>query len=483
MVFSSLEFIFLFLASVLVTYYLVPPKARNFVLLLFSLVFYGWGEPLYVFLMIFTITVDYVCGFIIGRALDKSGITDRDEKRPRAAKVTLVLSIVVNLALLGFFKYWDFFAGTINSLIPAITLPTVGLALPIGISFYTFQALSYVIDVYRRDAKMQRNIASFGTYVTLFPQLIAGPIVRYADVDDQLRGRDHSMALFASGVRTFVCGLCKKVLLANSAGALWKALSGAAGDANLGTAGAASATALGSWLVVIFYTFQIYFDFSGYSDMAIGLGKMFGFTFRENFYYPYVSRSVTEFWRRWHISLSTWFREYVYIPLGGNRRGEARTYLNLLAVWALTGLWHGASWNFVLWGLYYYVLLVFEKAIFGKVLEKAPRFVGHVYTLVAVVFGWLLFASDGLSTIGTYLRNMFTAPFLNGAVLWDLTRNIPFIIILCVASTPLPKRIYYKLREKAAFRYAAPVLTLLALALCTAYLVDSSYNPFLYFRF
>ena len=483
MVFSSLEFIFVFLASVLATYYLVPPKARNFVLLLFSLVFYGWGEPLYVFLMIFTITVDYVCGFIIGRSLDKANITDREQKRPKAAKVTLVLSIVINLAILGFFKYWDFFAGTINSIIPTISLPTVSLALPIGISFYTFQALSYVIDVYRRDAKMQRNIASFGTYVTLFPQLIAGPIVRYADVDDQLRGREHSMALFASGVRTFVCGLCKKVLLANSAGALWKALSGATGDANLGVSGAASATALGSWLVVIFYTFQIYFDFSGYSDMAIGLGKMFGFSFRENFYYPYVSSSVTEFWRRWHISLSTWFREYVYIPLGGNRVSMPRWLLNLFVVWALTGLWHGASWNFVLWGLYYYVLLVFEKAIFGKLLAKAPKFVGHVYTLIVVMFGWLLFASDSLSTIGTYLSNMFTAPFSNGIVLWDLVRNVPFIIILCIASTPFPKRLYYRLREKAAFRYAAPVLTVLALALCTAYLVDSSYNPFLYFRF
>lgn len=463
MVFSSLEFIFVFLASVLVTYYLVPFKARNFVLLLFSLAFYGWGEPMYVFLMIATITVDYICGWIIGANLDK---------RPRCAKITLIAAIVINLAILGFFKYYDFFAASISSVIPGLTLPRVGLTLPIGISFYTFQALSYVIDVYRRDARMQKNIASFGTYVTLFPQLIAGPIVRYADVDDQLRERTHSVALFASGVRTFVCGLAKKVLLANSAGALWESLRGAD-----------SATALGSWLAVIFYTFQIYFDFSGYSDMAIGLGKMFGFTFRENFYYPYVSRSVTEFWRRWHISLSTWFREYVYIPLGGNRRGKARTYLNLLAVWAFTGLWHGASWNFVLWGLYYYVLLVFEKAVLLRFLERAPRFVGHIYTLIAVVFGWLLFASESLGDIGAMLANMFGAPFADGVALWELVRNAPFIVILCVASTPLPKRVFYRLREARAFRCVAGVLTLLVFALCTAYLVDSSYNPFLYFRF
>lgn len=463
MVFSSLEFIFVFLASVLVTYYLVPFKARNFVLLLFSLAFYGWGEPAYVFLMIATITVDYICGWIIGANLDK---------RPRCAKITLIAAIVINLAILGFFKYYDFFAASLSSVIPGLSLPTVGLTLPIGISFYTFQALSYVIDVYRRDARMQKNIASFGTYVTLFPQLIAGPIVRYADVDDQLRERTHSVALFASGVRTFVCGLAKKVLLANSAGALWESLSGAA-----------SPTALGSWLAVIFYTFQIYFDFSGYSDMAIGLGKMFGFTFRENFYYPYVSRSVTEFWRRWHISLSTWFREYVYIPLGGNRRTAARTYLNLLAVWAFTGLWHGASWNFVLWGLYYYVLLIFEKAVFLKVLERAPRFFGHIYTLIAVVFGWLLFASESLGDIGAMLTNMFSAPLSDGVSMWELVRNVPFIIVLCIASTPLPKRVFYRLREVRAFRYAAGVLTLLVFALCTAYLVDSSYNPFLYFRF
>jgi len=463
MVFSSLEFIFVYLASVLFVYFIVPFKAKNAVLLLFSLLFYGWGEPMYVFLMIFTILVDYICGFIIGKNLDT---------RPKCAKATLIISIIINLGILGFFKYYDFFAGTVNSLIPSVNLPTVGLSLPIGISFYTFQALSYVIDVYRRDAKMQKNIASFGTYVTLFPQLIAGPIVRYADVDDQLRERTHSVALFASGCRTFVCGLAKKVLLANAAGAMWEMFS------------SSDSSALGAWLGIIFYSFQIYFDFSGYSDMAIGLGKMLGFTFRENFFYPYISGSVTEFWRRWHISLSTWFREYVYIPLGGNRKGRFRTYFNLFCVWALTGLWHGASWNFVLWGLYYFVLLVIEKAFLLKFLEKAPAFIGHIYAIIAVIFGWLLFAAEDLSFIISYLGRMFSSPLATPTDLYDLIRSIVFILILCIASTPFPKRLFYKLWEKGkAVRIVFSVGCAAMFILCTAYLVDSSYNPFLYFRF
>lgn len=464
MVFSSLEFIFVFLASVLLVYYAVPFRAKNLVLLLFSLAFYGWGEPAYILLMVATILVDYVCGYLIGRELDRSR---------KKAKIVLVTAIVINLAILGFFKYYDFFVSTLNSLIPSLSVPTLGLSLPIGISFYTFQALSYVIDVYRGDARVQKNPASFGTYVTLFPQLIAGPIVRYADVDDQLRERTHSLELFASGCRTFVCGLAKKVILANAAGAMWDSLSAAEAP-----------TALGSWLGIIFYTFQIYFDFSGYSDMAIGLGKMFGFSFRENFFYPYVSQSVTEFWRRWHISLSTWFREYVYIPLGGNRRGKARTYINLFVVWLLTGLWHGASWNFVLWGLYYFVLLVFEKAVFLRVLDKIPSVLRHIYTLLTVVFGWLLFVSEDLSFIGTYLSHMFTAPFSDGIVIYDLVRNLLFIAVLALACTPYPKRLWYALWQKGkAWRIASAVLCCGALILCTAYLVDSSYNPFLYFRF
>lgn len=466
MVFSSLEFIFVFLASVLAVYYLVPPKARNIVLLLFSLVFYGWGEPVYVFLMIATITVDYICGYIIGRDLDS---------KPKRAKVTLIVSIVINLALLGVFKYYDFFAGTLNSLLGRGVFPTLGLTLPIGISFYTFQALSYVIDVYRRDARVQKNIAAFGTYVTLFPQLIAGPIVRYADVDDQLRERTHSLTLFASGCRTFICGLAKKILLANAAGAMWNSLSAAA-----------EPDALGAWLAIVFYTFQIYFDFSGYSDMAIGLGKMFGFSFRENFYYPYVSESITEFWRRWHISLSTWFREYVYIPLGGNRRGVGRTYFNLFCVWLLTGLWHGASWNFVLWGLYYFALLVIEKTFLLRLLERAPKFLRHIYSMAAIIFGWLLFVIEDASSIGAYLSRMFggTGVFATQITVYELVRNLVFLAILILASTPAPKKLWYKLYSKGTpWRIVQSVVCAIAFVLCTAYLVDSSYNAFLYFRF
>ena len=466
MVFSSLEFIFVFLASVLAVYYLVPPKARNIVLLLFSLVFYGWGEPVYVFLMIATITVDYICGYIIGRDLDS---------KPKRAKVTLIVSIVINLARLGVFKYYDFFAGTLNSLLGRGVFPTLGLTLPIGISFYTFQALSYVIDVYRRDARVQKNIAAFGTYVTLFPQLIAGPIVRYADVDDQLRERTHSLTLFASGCRTFICGLAKKILLANAAGAMWNSLSAAA-----------EPDALGAWLAIVFYTFQIYFDFSGYSDMAIGLGKMFGFSFRENFYYPYVSESITEFWRRWHISLSTWFREYVYIPLGGNRKGVGRTYFNLFCVWLLTGLWHGASWNFVLWGLYYFALLVIEKTFLLRLLERAPKFLRHIYSMAAVIFGWLLFVIEDVSSIGAYLSRMFggTGVFATQITVYELVRNLVFLAILILASTPAPKKLWYKLYSKGTpWRIVQSVVCAIAFVLCIAYLVDSSYNPFLYFRF
>lgn len=466
MVFSSLEFIFVFLASVLAVYYLVPPKARNIVLLLFSLVFYGWGEPVYVFLMIATITVDYICGYIIGRDLDS---------KPKRAKVTLIISIVINLALLGVFKYYDFFAGTLNSLLGRGVFPTLGLTLPIGISFYTFQALSYVIDVYRRDARVQKNIAAFGTYVTLFPQLIAGPIVRYADVDDQLRERTHSLTLFASGCRTFICGLAKKILLANAAGAMWNSLSAAA-----------EPDALGAWLAIVFYTFQIYFDFSGYSDMAIGLGKMFGFSFRENFYYPYVSESITEFWRRWHISLSTWFREYVYIPLGGNRKGVGRTYFNLFCVWLLTGLWHGASWNFVLWGLYYFALLVIEKTFLLRLLERAPKFLRHIYSMAAVIFGWLLFVIEDVSSIGAYLSRMFggTGVFATQITVYEVVRNLMFLAILILASTPAPKKLWYKLYSKGTpWRIVQSVVCAIAFVLCIAYLVDSSYNPFLYFRF
>jgi len=468
MVFSSLEFLFLYFPIVLILYFVTPLRWRNLTLFAVSLLFYGWGEPVYMFLMLATILLDYIFGLLVGK--------NRETNRPRA-KLWLILAVAVNLGILGFFKYFNFFMETLESLL-GISMPSTELTLPIGISFYTFQALSYVIDVYRLDAESQRSFTAFGTYVTLFPQLIAGPIVRYKDVDDQLRERTHSVSLFASGIRTFTAGMAKKILLANAAGEIWTRISSAE-----------ETTAAAAWLGIVMYTFQIYFDFSGYSDMAIGLGKMLGFSFRENFYYPYTAASVTDFWRRWHISLSTWFREYVYIPLGGNRRGLGRQILNLLAVWLLTGLWHGASWNFVLWGLYYFVLLMLEKTVLLKLFERLPRFVGHVYTLIAVVFGWWLFVFDDFSAGLVYLQSMFgggkAVGFWNAGAAAEWASSLVLLVILCVASTPAPRKMFYRLWEKhdGAMRAASALLCALGFVLCLAYLVNSSFNPFLYFRF
>ena len=469
MVFSSLEFLFLFLTVTLLIYFIVPLKLRNIVLLLVSLIFYGWGEPVYVFLMIFTIIVDYIFGLLVEKGLRK------DDKK--FAKRSMVAAIVINLAILGFFKYYDFFVTNLR-LIPGLSgLPLLGLSLPIGISFYTFQALSYVIDVYRMDTAAQHNVAAFGAYVTLYPQLIAGPIVRYKDVDDQLVVREHSVPLFAEGVRTFIAGMGKKILLANMAGQLWETLKATPSD---------SRTVAGAWLGMFLYTFQIYFDFSGYSDMAIGLGKMIGLRFLENFNYPYIATSITDFWRRWHISLSTWFREYVYIPLGGNRRGKGRQIFNLFVVWFLTGFWHGASWNYILWGLYYFLLLMVEKLFLLDKLKKAPAFVARLYTMFFVVIGWLLFVFEELPAGISWLSNMFGVGVFSaasGADLWQLVRNLPFLVILGVASTPLPKKLYKKFTASDAGMTIASAGGILVLILCIAYLVDSSFNPFLYFRF
>lgn len=473
MVFSSLEFLFLFLPVTLLLYYMVPKKYlawRNFVLFAVSLIFYGWSEPVYVFLMAFTIAVDYVCGWLVGEY--------RKKGRNTAAKTTLIISVIVNIAILGFFKYCDFILTNLKAIPLFSSLQPLGIELPIGISFYTFQALSYVIDVYRDDAKYQKNPIAFGTYVTLFPQLVAGPIVRYKDIDDMLREREENIPLFASGVRTFCAGLAKKVLLANSVGALWQLFSETPAD---------SRTVLGAWLGMICYTFQIYFDFSGYSDMAIGLGKMFGFRFLENFNYPYIASSITDFWRRWHMSLSTWFREYIYFPLGGSKVSKAKSYRNLFVVWFLTGLWHGASWNYILWGLYYFVILVIEKQFLGKFLEKLPKFVSHIYTLLLVMFGWLLFVFEDIGAGFVWLGNMFgrnVISFCDAGNLFDLLRNLPFFAILVIAATPYPKKLFYKLYEKSsAARIGAVIACGAALIIGAAYLVDSSFNPFLYTRF
>lgn len=466
MVFSSTIFLCVYLPLVLLGYYICPKKGRNLFLLIVSLVFYAWGEPKYVFLMIFSILVNY----IFGRLMDKN------RGRQKRMKLLLVLSVVIDLGLLSVFKYTDFVITNINAIFGS-SFDLLNIALPIGISFYTFQAMSYTIDVYRDDVRVQKNLIDFGMYITMFPQLIAGPIVRYADVQDQLADRSVTTADFSEGVMRFVVGLGKKVLLANQMGAVWSDIYALGGDVS----------ALMAWTGAIAYTFQIYFDFSGYSDMAIGLGRMFGFKFPENFRYPYQSVSITDFWRRWHITLSTWFKEYLYIPLGGNRRGLARQALNLLIVWSLTGFWHGAGWNFVMWGLYYFVILFIEKLFLLKALDKLPKFFRHVYALVLIIIGWVIFASDDVSVLLPYLGSMFGA---NGAIggmdVYTLLTKAVLLIICCVASTELPKKLFLSaagaMNEKAAFTLKS-VLMIALLALSMILLIGDSYNPFLYFRF
>lgn len=466
MVFSSTIFLCVYLPLVLLGYYICPKKGRNLFLLIASLVFYAWGEPKYVFLMIFSILVNY----IFGRLMDKH----RENKK--RLKLMLVLSVVIDIGLLSVFKYTDFIITNVNAIFGA-NFDLLNIALPIGISFYTFQAMSYTIDVYRDDVRVQKNLIDFGMYITMFPQLIAGPIVRYADVQDQLADRSVTMADFSEGIMRFVVGLGKKVLLANQMGAVWSEIYALGGDVS----------ALMAWTGAIAYTFQIYFDFSGYSDMAIGLGRMFGFKFPENFRYPYQSVSITDFWRRWHITLSTWFKEYLYIPLGGNRRGLARQALNLLIVWSLTGFWHGAGWNFVMWGLYYFVILFIEKLFLLKALDKLPKFFRHVYALLLIIIGWVIFASDDVSVLLPYLGSMFGA---NGAIggmdVYTLLTKAVLLIICCIASTELPKKLFLSaagaMNEKAAFTLKS-VLTIALLALSMILLIGDSYNPFLYFRF
>ena len=459
MVFSSLVFLFVYLPMVLVVYRICPAKWRNLVLLFFNLLFYGWGEPVYVLLMMLSVLVDYLLGLGIDRWRGKKGI----------AKALLMISVVWNLGLLFFFKYCN--------LVP----------LPIGISFYTFQKLSYTIDVYRGDCRGQKNFIDFSVFVTLFPQLIAGPILQYKDLAAQLKSRVLSIGKMREGIRIFTVGLCKKVLLANSIGTLWDTYR---------MQGAGTLTTLGAWIGLLAFCFQIYFDFSGYSDMAIGLGKMLGFDFKENFNYPYVSQSITEFWRRWHISLSSWFRDYLYIPLGGNRKGTARWLLNLLIVWAATGIWHGSGFNFLLWGLYYALLLIIEKLVLLKALDKLPRILRHAYALLFIVLGWGIFAMADMADGKAYFAALFGMASVEagaygaqaGSGLWaagDLFRMQNYgllFVILVLASLPLGKRWFTRLPERMRDVLEA-ILLLAGLLLSTAYLVDSTYNPFLYFRF
>ncbi|MBE6990494.1 MAG: MBOAT family protein [Ruminococcaceae bacterium] len=466
MVFSSTVFLLLFLPLAAILYYLCPRRGRNAVLVAASLLFYGWGEPKYILIMLFSTVFDYCNGLGIGHF--------RRLGRDRATKAVMILSVVGNLSILGFFKYTDFAIENINSLLRA-GLPALGLALPIGISFYTFQTMSYTIDVYRGLVQPQRNILDFAAYVTLFPQLIAGPIVQYKTVEHALHARRENWLEASRGMQRFVIGLGKKVLIANQVGALWESISTMEHP-----------TALTAWLGALAFTFQIYFDFSGYSDMAIGLGHLFGFTFLENFRYPYESRSVTEFWRRWHISLSTWFREYVYIPLGGNRKGKTRQMANLAVVWFLTGLWHGASWNFVLWGVYYAILLILEKTVLLRALERLPRAVGHVYTCLCFVMGWVLFAITDFGQLGGYLSAMFTARLADGTTWYLLRSNGVLLLLALVGCTMLPARAWQRLSGRVSDGAAVALRTVgvtVILLLSIAFLVGDSYNPFLYFRF
>lgn len=473
MVFSSLLFLFRFLPAVLLVYYIVPRSLRNFVLLLFSLIFYAWGEPVYIILMLVSILVSYTGGIFVGH-FRKTG-------KKKASKTALVVSFVISLSLLIFFKYADFVIETINKF-PGTYVDAWHIALPIGISFYTFQTMSYVIDVYRGEAPVQKNLISFGAYVTMFPQLIAGPIVRYKTIDEQLRRRRETISQFAEGVHRFMIGLGKKVLIANNVGALWNTIQ---------AFNYSEVPVLTAWMGLAAFTFQIYFDFSAYSDMAIGLGDMFGFRFLENFNYPYISKSITEFWRRWHISLGTWFREYVYIPLGGNRGSRKQHIRNILIVWFLTGIWHGASWNFVAWGAYYGMLLLVEKYVLGKYLKCLPDIVRHIYCMFFVMLGWNLFAFDDMRSGLEFMKALFGMHgqnLLNRETIYLLYNHI-FLLFMCIfGSTELPGRIGKwfcgRLSEK---RITQSILKngyyICVFILSIAWLVDASFNPFLYFRF
>ena len=466
MLFSSVPFLFYFLPCVLLVYFIVPGKLKNSVLLLASLVFYGWGEPRYLPVMAVSILQGYVFGLLI----------ERFRGRP-LARVFLTVSVLLSLGMLAYFKYADFMIANLNAL-TGLSVPLLRITLPIGISFYTFQILSYAVDVYRGTVPAQRNLIDLAAYIAMFPQLIAGPIVRYADVAGQLHVRSHNLPDAAYGVRRFVLGLSKKILLANLLGELVSAFHGST-----------DLSVLYYWLGAAAFMLQIYYDFSGYSDMAIGLGRIFGFRFPENFDHPYCAGSITEFWRRWHISLGSWFRDYLYIPLGGNRKGKARQLLNILLVWLATGLWHGAAWNFVLWGLLFAVLLTIEKLWLLPRLEKR-RVLGHVYVLFFVLLGFVLFDAESLKAAAASIRAMFFAgglPAASAESVYQLRSNAWLLLLAAVGATPLPQRLAAWLAAKRhgaqALAVLEPICLLALLAVCTAFLVDGSFNPFLYFRF
>lgn len=465
MLFSSLTFLFVFLPTVIGVYYILPMKAKNIWLLLSSLFFYFYGEPKYLILMISVITFSYIFGLL----------TDRAEGRKRL--IITVLSVAVNLSALIFFKYTDFFITTVNSVFNS-DIGLLKLALPIGISFYTFQAISYNIDVYRKDTPAQKNPLSLALYISLFPQLVAGPIVRYTDVMHDLKNRTHSTEKLSLGIRRFVIGLGKKVIMANSLGQLCEIFRDTP-----------EKSTLFYWIYAVSFALQIYFDFSGYSDMAIGLGHMLGFRFVENFNYPFISSSVTEFWRRWHISLGSWFRDYIYIPMGGNRVKKLRFLFNILTVWFLTGFWHGADWTFIIWGLYFAALLLCEKFISAKIKNKVPKFISHIYLIFVVLIGFVIFNANGISGAAEDLSGMLTAsyPLSNSITLYYLRSYAILILAGAFGATPALKTLCAKIRKNdigdKILTAAEPLFVATILILVTAYLIDGTYNPFLYFRF
>ena len=465
MVFSSFTFLFIFLPLILITYFLAKKrKYRNIVLLMFSLVFYAWGEPIYVLLMLLSIIVNYIIALKI-------------EKNPKRKKKWIIVDIIFNLGIIGFFKYGNFLIQNINNIFNS-NIEQMNLGLPIGISFYTFQVLSYVIDVYKRQVPAQRNIINLGMYITLFPQLIAGPIVRYETIAGEIENRKENFEDVVNGLKRFFIGLGKKVLIANQMALIADTIYG--GDMEVtGT--------VSLWLAAVSYTLQIYFDFSGYSDMAIGLGKIFGFEFLENFNYPYIAKSITDFWRRWHISLSTWFRDYIYIPLGGNRVNKLKWLRNILIVWLLTGLWHGAAWNFILWGVYYGIILIIEKVFLGKLLEKLPKFLQHVYALFFIIIGWVIFRVEDFSQMGTVLKNMFiwkSSGIIDNIILnFNVFSSLPYIIIGIIGSVPIITKIKNAKKQSSMYNAISSMWVLGIFILSVCFLLVETYNPFIYFRF
>jgi len=466
MLFSSIPFLYYFLAAVIILYFLVPAKLKNLVLLFTSLFFYAWGEIRLVILMLCVICLGYIFGLLVSGS-----------KEQKTKKLWLGLSVVSMLSILGYYKYADFFVTNVNA-VTGLNIPLLRIALPIGISFYTFQVMSYVVDVYREAAKVQYNPFTLATYVSMFPQLIAGPIVRYADVAEQLEHRTHTLDKTAYGIRRFILGLSKKILIANALGELCEIFK-ASGDKAV----------LFYWLYAIAFTLHIYYDFSGYSAMAIGLGKIFGFDLLENFNYPYISKSITEFWRRWHMSLGTWFRDYLYIPLGGNRVSKPRWFFNILVVWFSTGFWHGASWNFIVWGLYFAVILILEKQFLLPVLKKTGRF-QHIYVLLLIIISFVIFNAADMGEALKYISCMFGGggiPLLSAETGYYFRSNMIILFISAIGATPVIKNIAKRLEQSkngtVIIGILEPIVLIMLLLLCTAYLVDGSFNPFLYFRF